>query len=525
MYRLTLQWSNFFVKQLCEEDLVPTLEVVTETNVGVYFSDYFKVDKEVIERYGAFNISLVTDLPLFIDPFLLFNSKKPQYRKLHDDIIKYLRFLKDKSITQSIGSGTLKAWYTFREVEQNWLGFSAIGNRGSGLGTDFAKALNRNLINVFDTPGQKQVTQGSHLEKLCLIKDGVGRDNISDFTTNLIKGFLLEYTQTFALQHISQDLRATFRIERAYFNYTTESWEERTFELPKFGSSFVILTPKALLTKDDTWINKADLIKDFEQIPTMIDDDELRFKVNNYFLSQLSLNPEREGKKPTQKEREAAAAGTLQEFPSVLIDYYIKLKEDQGDKATSISGEKVAFSEGFFIENVQQCIAGLQKIGFYLPTANSYEEARKKINDLKGYIENNDGYRLFYYKGKRIQGEKELQLMFGLICHNSTLSDVNREPNNGRGPVDATLSRSRLDKTLVEFKLASNKKLEQNLQKQVEIYQKANGTQLSFKVIVYFNEDELLKVNAVLNKLGITGKPHIILIDARNDNKPSASNA
>jgi hypothetical protein len=95
-----------------------TQEVVTKTNSDVYFSGYFKVTQDVIERYGAFNISLVTDLPLFIDPFLLFNSKNPQYRKLHDDIIKYLRFLKDKSLTQSIDSGALKAWYTFQEVKR-----------------------------------------------------------------------------------------------------------------------------------------------------------------------------------------------------------------------------------------------------------------------------------------------------------------------------------------------------------------------------------------------------------------------
>src|SRR5262249_45380575 len=143
----------------------------------------------------------------------------------------------------------------------------------------------------------------------------------------------------------------------------------------------------------------------------------------------------------------------------------------------------------------------------------------------KDYIENNDGYRLFYHKGELVHGEKELQILFGLICHRSTFSDVNREPNNGRGPVDATLSRGRRDKTLVEFKLASNKKIEQNLQKQVEIYQKANDTQLYFKVIVYFSESELLKVNAILNKLGLAGNQHIILIDARNDNKPSASTA
>src|SRR5207302_3522823 len=142
------------------------------------------------------------------------------------------------------------------------------------------------------------------------------------------------------------DLRATFRVERAYFNYATESWEERTFELPKFGSSFVILTPKALLTKDDTWINKEDLINDFEQIPDMIDNDELRFKVNNYFLSQLSNDPEREGKRPTKKEHDAAAEATLQKYASEIIDYYIKFKEDQGEQATNISGKKVALSEG-----------------------------------------------------------------------------------------------------------------------------------------------------------------------------------
>jgi uncharacterized heparinase superfamily protein len=37
----------------------------------------------------------VSDLPLFIDPFLLFNSDKPEYQELHDGIIAYLRFLRN----------------------------------------------------------------------------------------------------------------------------------------------------------------------------------------------------------------------------------------------------------------------------------------------------------------------------------------------------------------------------------------------------------------------------------------------
>jgi hypothetical protein len=55
--------------------------------MNLYFSDFFSVKEKVIDKYGAFNVSLVTDLPLFIDPFLLFNSRKPKYRKLHADIV------------------------------------------------------------------------------------------------------------------------------------------------------------------------------------------------------------------------------------------------------------------------------------------------------------------------------------------------------------------------------------------------------------------------------------------------------
>lgn len=73
-----------------------------EKEAKLLFTDYFQVSKKAVDDYGAFNISLVTDLPLFIDPFLLFNSKDKKYQELHAEIIKYLRFLKDKSVSQQI---------------------------------------------------------------------------------------------------------------------------------------------------------------------------------------------------------------------------------------------------------------------------------------------------------------------------------------------------------------------------------------------------------------------------------------
>jgi len=70
--------------------------------MDLYFSDVFHIDQETIEDYGAFNISLVNDLPLFVDPFLLFNSDKEAYQGLHSEIIRYLRFLKNISESGSI---------------------------------------------------------------------------------------------------------------------------------------------------------------------------------------------------------------------------------------------------------------------------------------------------------------------------------------------------------------------------------------------------------------------------------------
>lgn len=46
----------------------------------VYCSDFFEVDKEILESYGAFNVSLVNGLPLFVDPFLLLDSKNAVYQ-------------------------------------------------------------------------------------------------------------------------------------------------------------------------------------------------------------------------------------------------------------------------------------------------------------------------------------------------------------------------------------------------------------------------------------------------------------
>lgn len=87
----------------------------------IYFSDVFQIKPEALEAHGAFNIALVNDLPLFIDPFLLFDSKRPEIRALHDDIINYLVFVRDRAQANELTEGSISHWLLFKEVKQNWL--------------------------------------------------------------------------------------------------------------------------------------------------------------------------------------------------------------------------------------------------------------------------------------------------------------------------------------------------------------------------------------------------------------------
>jgi len=484
--------------------------------VKVHFSDYFGVDPDVLQEYGAFDVSLISDLPMFIDPFLLFHSAKEKYQALHERMLDYLRFLRDRSSSGAVSNGLLRTWYCFPEVKQNWMGFSESGNAGSGLGIDFARSLHAALATILSPLGEQRITRGSHLEKVCLIKPGVGRDNISDFTTNLIKEFLLEYTQAFARDHIPSEHIRRCTVDRVRFNYKTEAWQRDVYDLPWVKGDYVLLTPIDMLTREEVWISRRDFVDGIRALPAVIPDEALREQLNNYLSNVLAKDADREAK-------QRVAQSVIEKYPEV-VDYYIKYKEDRGDEAVSLSADFVEDSATIFVDQAKEVVSELGTTPFYSLAGDTCDEALARLHFLKDIIENKDGYRLFYVKGQPIKREKDLQILYRLTWW-ATPSDVNREVNNGRGPVDFKVSRGASDKTLVEFKLASNSKLRDNLAKQVEVYEKANDTRKSIKAIMYYSESEYMKVVKILNELNLIGKDSVILIDARMDNKPSASNA
>jgi len=65
--------------------------------------------------------------------------------------------------------------------------------------------------------------------------------------------------------------------------------------------------------------------------------------------------------------------------------------------------------------------------------------------------------------------------------------------------------------------------IKRNLANQLAVYEEANGTRTSVTVIICYTAVDQLKVERVLRELGLSAEQAIVAVDARSDNKPSAS--
>lgn len=499
----------------------------------MYFSEMFQISSEVIKEYGAVDISLVCDIPLFIDPMLIFNSEKEVYKKLHDSIIRYFHFLYTKA-SQGLTPKEIDAWFNFSEVPNNWLGYALYGNKGSALGEKYAKFLYDNIAFAIDT---HEISKSTHIEKVMLLYDGSGKDKISDLTVNLIKGFLCEYTEKFSLKYIKKEFLDTFPVDKAYFNYDTESFVSKNFTLPyiyneKNKKEFVLLTPYDILREDEPAINKKDFFESYDRIRNVIENSILRTYLNNYIGKAVKQYEESQRKnKRAIKERSIkkiemeAFKDLVQEYPE-LYDYYIRIREmDTFDIRSKSLSELNIQLEKLFIAS-QNIISIFNTLDYSIQEAlTAREEAKRRLKYFKHVIEDCDGYKNLYVKGKQIAKENDLQRLFQLVWYGTNYK-VDAETNNGRGQADFIVSKGQKNQNIIEFKLASNSRLA-HVFTQVKIYEAANCTEGSLVVIFFFSEDEYLYSKKVIEDAGYENMidESIFLIDCRKDNKVSASKA
>jgi hypothetical protein len=251
----------------------------------------------VIPRIGI-------DLPLGIDPFLLFKSRDSEYRRLHTLLIA--TFNAGIAAIREGNTDEAHRLFDFPEVSAIGLGYTQGGKRGSGVGSYLAGLI----IDTLEASPALQQRGVRHVEEMQLLSAGIGPDRVSDITANVLKRFLIEYTQR---QCRIWNVETAKHVPVSHiFNHLSKEWEDAFEDLPisPINGAPILFVPRRIV-RVLPWINY---------------DDFVRSEFNAY----LKARRDQIKKSSTQAKTDVV---TVTRRDISLVDRYVKAREAQGGDA------------------------------------------------------------------------------------------------------------------------------------------------------------------------------------------------
>jgi hypothetical protein len=128
------------------------------------------------------------DIPLYVDPFLLWKSPSLMDVSLHTQLISSFNYLNRLSKTRNQPEA-LHNLILASECDEVGLGVSA-KRAGKRIGQKTAKEV----LSLFDTIPHYSQYGFTHFEEIQLYVQGISKDRISDMTCNFLKSFLIDFT-------------------------------------------------------------------------------------------------------------------------------------------------------------------------------------------------------------------------------------------------------------------------------------------------------------------------------------------
>ena len=195
------------------------------------------------------------DIPLYVDPFLLWKSPSMQDNALHLSITNSFNNL---GYLISKGKEREALEVIIRASECDEVG---LGNSKTKTGKRIGEKLAQLVLNQFTSVEQLQKNGFTHFEELQLLVDNFSKDRVSDIACNFIQSFLVDFT-------IEQSEKYGIPIEKVIltnlYNSKTNSFGEENTYLPinPITGLPIIFTPKRWL-KHIPWINTDDYFNNY----------------------------------------------------------------------------------------------------------------------------------------------------------------------------------------------------------------------------------------------------------------------
>ncbi|KPP82320.1 MAG: hypothetical protein HLUCCA04_06170 [Oceanicaulis sp. HLUCCA04] len=128
------------------------------------------------------------DIPLYVDPFLMWRSPSQQDMALHGALLAAFNYLGQLALTGRQDEA-VNALIAASECDEVGLGSSPT-RRGKRIG----KAKAEELLAIFRRIPHYATHGLSHIEELQLFVEGISKDRISDFACSFLKSFLIDFT-------------------------------------------------------------------------------------------------------------------------------------------------------------------------------------------------------------------------------------------------------------------------------------------------------------------------------------------
>lgn len=194
------------------------------------------------------------DIPLYVDPFRLWQSPSYQDNGLH--VLFKSAFNKlGKMYAEGEQAKAIELLKRISECNEVGLGNSKSRN-GKRIGDDLAK----NVLDLYKTIPAINKYGFEHPEIIQFLVNGIAKDRISDMTCNMLGSFLIDYT----IQECKQYGIPTERCEIEYLDVKSLSMKKESCDLPINPNSkqVIWLVPKRWLRKS-MWLNDDDYLNHY----------------------------------------------------------------------------------------------------------------------------------------------------------------------------------------------------------------------------------------------------------------------
>lgn len=342
-------------------------------------SDYYNIP--LLQSEVDFAIPFMDeDIPLYVDPFLMWKSPSQMDNMLHDGVLSTFNNL-GRLFLDGKQDAAISNLVFLSECDEVGLGLSKT-RRGRPISHDVAKEI----LELFKAIPQVHQYGFRHFEQIQLLVDQISKDRVSDITCSLIKSFLIDYTIDQCLKH-GIPLQ---RVEIHRYDYKQVRVVKESVKLPinEESKQPVLFVPKRWL-RFTPWLNYDDYFNNY-----LIKDIEKEYDGTKNRIEVLMYNRENFG----------------------MVEKYIALKETERGKC-----ENDPLFSKISVASAKRKVSDIRK----LPTGKT-DNADKKYEDLMGQVLTSFLYPHLDFAAEQSRIESGTQIR-DLIFYNNVSTDFLKE--------------------------------------------------------------------------------------------------